>query len=434
MTPANQRVQTDALAERNLARWAVKMKAALLTLGLNAEESVALNQRVNASRRHLYDYGASVPEHEIPYEIVLGRLQSLGKRPITARVRYNRESPLSLRVEDGVTVLSDRRTGTIDPVEVPDVPDYRDLEIDGMPLENVVQRLGYDLLGIVPTNHCSYYNKTEQCVFCEIVETFEQERSYPTYRKSVDIAVRAGAIAAASDPSISCITFNGGQLASYDATTQLGVDLLNGIRAEASTASLDATIAIMPPDDLSRIADLKTAGLNQLFFNTEVMQPDFFPVIAPGKAGYGLERMFEAMDAALDSFGKGRIYSNLVYGVQSLPHDLTPTRWNPERENELMLEATDELLAKDVVATFTVYHSAGYNRIGRIQLDTDALHDFVIGYGQRVWDSQLIKRERDAVLFTIGSLPNTMYNDGWLVAELEQRVREDSKANSASAE
>jgi hypothetical protein len=110
-----------------------------------------------------------------------------------------------------------------------------------------------------------------------------------------------------------------------------------------------------------------------------------------------------------------------VYGIQSLPPPGTVADWNVEKENIRMLSSMELILDKGVVPTYTVYHTSGRNTTGRIPLSSIGLWEFTREYGKLLWSSGIIDRHRGAVLFTIGSLPNTTYNDGWILAELEHR-------------
>jgi len=123
------------------------------------------------------------------------------------------------------------------------------------------------------------------------------------------------------------------------------------------------------------------------------------------------------MKYATASFGVGRVYTNLVYGVQSL--GVGSDAEDSAAENRLMLDAADRISAEGIVPTFTVYHSSGRNSTGFIKLSAEALYEHTYRYGQIVWNSGVIDHARQSILFTIGSLPNTTYNDGWVLSLLE---------------
>jgi hypothetical protein len=416
------RTETDE-RDRELrdARRAVEIKCALLADGVRVAPNAVPVERINLTRRHLYDYGVARAGHEIPYEIVLSRLPSLAGLPIIARVRYNPSSEWELSGAGGHEVLRNLKSGAEVPVEVPRVTDFRGHQVMGHELSLVVQRLGYDLLGLVPTNYCSYYTSSEKCAFCEIVETFKDESpAGAPYRKRLDLLIAATELAASLDDQITSLTYNGGQLAGYDQTVRMYVQLLRGVWSRPVTRNLDTTIACMPPTTLSLVDELYAAGLNQLFINMETYDETALERLAPAKARVGIPRMLAAMKHATRSFGVGRVYTNLVYGVQALgaigaDDDATETR--------LMLGATEHIAAEGVVPTFTVYHSSGRNGTGLIRLSGGALYDFTCGYGEAVWASGVIDHSRESILFTIGSLPNTTYNDGWILALLSSNRR-----------
>lgn len=403
------------------AHHAVQLKCSLLTEGLRIAPGTLPGTSINLTRRHLYDYGVAQAEYEIPYEIVLSRFRSFAGLPIIARVRYNPASDWELVAVDGHEVLRNLKTGTEQRVEVPRITDFRGQQAMGRDLSVIVQRLGYDLLGLVPTNYCSYYSSKEKCTFCEIVETFDDESPKGTpYRKRRDLLLTATEMAASLDSKITSVTYNGGQLSDYDQTVRMYIRLISGLRSRSVTSHLDTTIACMPPNTLSLIDDLHVAGLNQIFFNVETYDETALQRLAPAKARVGLPNMMAAMQYAMRSFGMGRVYSNLVYGVQNL--GIKGTTGDHDTENRLMLDAARRISAEGVVPTFTVYHSSGRNSTGAIRLSAKALYQFTVRYGQIVWDAGIIDHARQAVLFTIGSLPNTTYNDGWVLALLESDV------------
>ncbi|GHK01683.1 radical SAM protein [Streptomyces sp. NPDC003753] len=405
--------------ERTAAAEAIALKCDLLTDGVRIEQDTLPVEDMNLTRRHLYDYGMTRSRRPLPYELVLTRLPSFGGLPIVARVRHNEKADWELVLRDGTELLRNARLGRERPVHIPKVTDFRGYRVRGRDLSTVVQRLGYDLLGVVPTNHCSYYTAHEKCAFCEIVETFDDEAEPGTpYRKNRDLILAASEMAAGLDDTITSITYNGGQLADYDATVRMYVQLVAGLRERPATADLDTTVACMPPRDLELISELKGAGLNQIYFNVETFDENLLRSMAPAKSRFGLDNMLAALKAAIDPFGPGRVYTNLVYGIQSLKDASPPTHWHAEDENRVTLAAMRRLAEEGIVPTYTVYHSSGRNATGRIPLSSSGLLEFTEAYGRLVWHSGLIDRSRKAVLFTIGSLPNTTYNDGWLLAEL----------------
>lgn len=407
--------QSEELSSANSA---VRLKCSLLADGVRIAHEAVPSSRINLTRRHLYDYGVARADHEIPYEIVLSRLPSLGGLPIIARVRYNPASEWELSTTSGRELIRNRTTGAEYEVEVPRISDFRGHRIMERELSMVVQRLGYDLLGLVPTNYCGYYTQQEKCAFCEIVETFDDESGTKgSYRKSLALLVAATELAASLDADITSVTYNGGQLSDYDQTVQMYVRLISAVRAGQAARDLNMTIACMPPDTLALIDELHAAGLNQIFFNVETYDETALQRLAPAKARVGIPRMLAAMQYATRTFGTGRVYTNLVYGVQHLGVHGAIGTW--QAENRLTLDACEKIAEAGIVPTFTVYHSSGRNITGPIKLSASALYDFTVTYGRIIWDAQLIDPARRAILFTIGSLPNTTYNDGWVLSLLE---------------
>lgn len=124
----------------------------------------------------------------------------------------------------------------------------------------------------------------------------------------------------------------------------------------------------------------------------------------------------------MEAFGVGNVYTNFVYGIQSLDSSLNPLSYDPERENSLSLEAVKEMLAMKVIPAFTLYHYAGYNSIGKVELNPDATNSFFRQWGSLVSDSEIVPKDQEAVLFSPLSLSNTLFNDGFRLANNKEKT------------
>ena len=74
---------------------------------------------------------------------------------------------------------------------------------------------------------------------------------------------------------------------------------------------------VYPPDDLGLLDKWKSFGINSAQFETEVMDPAYFKAICPGRGEQ--KRWFEAQEAAVEVFGRGRGCSSLfVSGIEPM--------------------------------------------------------------------------------------------------------------------
>jgi len=174
---------------------------------------------------------------------------------------------------------------------------------------------------------------------------------------------------------------------------------------------------LMPPEDIYIIDKIKESGFNKIYFPLEVYDKHLFSIICPGKLEYGYDKIINALQYAVDVFGAGNVYTNFVYGIQSLDSSLDPNSHDPLMENEVSLNAVDSMLNLKIIPAFTIYHYSGYNKIGEIKLNSEELHKFFISWGEKVLKSNLINEGNKSVIFSQMTLSNTMYNDGFLIAK-----------------
>ena len=171
----------------------------------------------------------------------------------------------------------------------------------------------------------------------------------------------------------------------------------------------------MPPDNFHIMKKLKDANFDGVSFNLEVWEKEKFKTLTPGKFKYGRKKMEKALTEAVKIFGKGNVYSNLVYGIQSFDG----IDYSPEEENQICLEATKSLLDLDVVPLFTIYHSTGKNQIGKISINSDYCIHFFKEYARKVFNKNIVKSNSDSILFNVGSVANHPYNDFFYLEKIK---------------
>jgi hypothetical protein len=98
------------------------------------------------------------------------------------------------------------------------------------------------------------------------------------------------------------------------------------------------------------------------------------------------------------------------------------SKFSSARENDVALNATENLLSMGIIPAFTIYHYGGFNKLGHIEIDGGALASFFIDWGQLVLNSRIVQNG-SAVLFGPLSLANTLFNDGYREAVGRTRFR-----------
>jgi hypothetical protein len=415
--------QTTDAAKELAAVLALKTRVLIDGVAVDARIKEAGPYRERVEHLYRHDRGELVP-FPYPQEIVLSMGRAIaGPDPVVANIRSNPRSKLRLTARDGLPFLDDidgaaRQVGLFPPP-----PFYARLLADGGPASRVAQMLGADLVGIVPNNHCHYFVNGAECVFCEIVPNYWRARTFRMIRKPQSLEVEALRLAVAPENGVRCVVITPGNHARLDRTAELIGELARSIVDCPGRDRLFVYGSQMAPETFDMIDRLEGWGFDGVGFNLEAWEPAAMRRIAPGKFAYGRERMLEALSRAVSVFGAGNVYSNLVYGVQSLDEELTAGSFDPRVERERCLEATVGLLALGVLPIFTIYHYSGHNRIGPIALDVDEAIRFHREYGRLVDRSDLVPATRTGVLFNLGSITNHVYNDALALARAENRVR-----------
>lgn len=392
---------------------ALLMKTTLLCEGVRIEPRVTDLAPFKARLEHLYrhDRGAPIP-FGYPQELVLvSGSATTGGDPMVVNVRSNPLSRwrLTCAQEAPVVLGPDDEPWEVALTRVP--PYYSTTLSDGQPTSRVAQMMGVDLVGAVPNNHCFYFTDGSECVFCEILSNYRHSKTFPRIRKPTPLLIEALHRALEPGNGVRHVVLTSGNHRTLDETAKVNQDVLRGLGASPHRGGVFVFASQMAPETFAAINELASAGLDAVAFNMEAWEPAAFARLAPGKAAYGRSRMLAALDHAVEVFGAGRVYSNLVYGIQSLSDELDPTSIDPVAEHDLGLAAAQGLLARGVLPLFTIYHSTGVNRIGQVHLNPAVVLAFHLAYAELVHDSGLVPPQHTGVLFSLGSITNHLYND-----------------------
>ena len=139
-----------------------------------------------------------------------------------------------------------------------------------------------------------------------------------------------------------------------------------------------------------------------------------FEKMAPGKNLIGYDMYLKKLKIAKSIFGAGNVYSNFVYGIQSLVEN-NGKSFNSKEENIISLKGVKFLLKEGIIPLYTIYHTNGTNEIGKINIVVEELIDFSLEYGKCVFNSGLVDKNKKGVIFDLGSISNHVYNDAYIL-------------------
>ncbi len=400
---------------------AVLLKARLLIEGVKVEANIESLLPYRSRTEHLYrhDNGAHGFTPRYPQEIVL--LDGVDPScTVVCNIRYNQASSIVLYAENGTAILN--VSGEKISVSLAPLPSYYGLKQGSVSPSSVVQMMGMDLIGSVPFNSCSYFSSKTECIFCEIVSSYQKSREYPAARKKTQDIADCIALAINNDRCVRNVVITAGNFPVQNDMHDLFCEILHEVKRKASFSDIYIFGSLMSPEDFSFIDKMRAAGFSGVGYNLEGWHPELFDHIAPGKSLYGRDKMLDALSYASEIYGIGHAYSNLVFGIQSLGTSLDASGYDSNREVDLCMEAVEGLLERSVIPLFTLYHTTGSNPIGPIKLSLDAVVDFHTKYAKRVYASKLLNKDRSGVLFNVSSISNHVYNDFLLLERARATV------------
>ncbi len=246
----------------------------------------------------------------------------LALRPTVISVRINPESPYLATLRDGALTLlcGDEPVGDVEYHPTPTF--YHEKLSGGKTMGEIAPVLewGY-LIYLTAYRMCQYFNKEEQCQFCDINRNFIQQRKAGkpyTGVKSPGEIVEALAHIDRLDDKAKAYTLTGGSVIT---------DLQGVEEVDFYTRYIEAiesrfpgrwiAKAVVQAWDLASCRRLKDAGCQIYHPNYEVWGAELFDRICPGKARViGFEAWINRVVESAEVFGGPNVIPNFVGGVE----------------------------------------------------------------------------------------------------------------------
>jgi len=109
-----------------------------------------------------------------------------------------------------------------------------------------------------------------------------------------------------------------------------------------SERSTEGIIAVMiPPPSDDKLVQMKESGISIVVFNLEVADPVFQKIHTPGKLTMGDSYYLDRLHRAIHYFGKGKVWCNLVLGLEPL---------------KPLLGHVEDLLKAGIVPSYNILH------------------------------------------------------------------------------
>ena len=172
--------------------------------------------------------------------------------------------------------------------------------IDGM------ARLHSDnCINIWPSTNCCYDTPELKCQFCSL---------NPKTQIPIDPEELCKGIKILTDkyPDYT-LNFSGGTFGSPDAMAEYWIELALAIR---KFSNCPIAVEFAPPQNLSLLEKMKSAGINVVIMNIEIVSEELRKKILPGKSEITLEHYHKAFKKAVELFGFGQVSSVMIGGLQ----------------------------------------------------------------------------------------------------------------------
>ncbi len=195
-------------------------------------------------------------------------------------------------------------------------------------VKQYVSACGLDELNIFPWKGCAI---SKCCLFCGTnsfvhkgdVSAFSVNRVFWTKFKHTYLQNLCEAIDIAKHDECYSkhmhVVLISGNLANdlLDLETDIFCEISEYIMSSIGSKAYEGIVAVItPPSDNSKIQTLYDSGIKKAVFNLEAIQPKYFEKYCPGKAEIGYKYLVDRLIGAVDIFGNGNVWSNLVYGLE----------------------------------------------------------------------------------------------------------------------
>lgn len=266
-----------------------ELKAGLLCYGVNVDEQVGAE--LLRSRPYFYDKGFV---HAVNANILGSNVC------VSVAEQFSGKSPFHLRAKEGAFRIESDMGESV-PIEL-----FDDLPKTNTVIDDLARPHSNSVISLWPSLVCCYDRPNAKCKFCSI-KTTDVQTIVPA-KQVVD-----GLRALFEKTDKYAINLGGGTYINPDNMADYLTEIVRGVRKFTNTP---ISIEMAPPSDLNRIKALKNAGASSLIMNLEVADKELRKKICPGKSSITYEHYYESYRFAVEMFGRGRVSSVLIAGIQ----------------------------------------------------------------------------------------------------------------------
>lgn len=297
----------------------------------------------------------------IPY------LMSLGDETLI-RVKGAGDSPWVVAGAQGSGYRLDHADGRSLPVDFAPLPEWMGrTTADGFPMAQAGVSLHADMLVVNIAPGCEYFlekgadGHSLRCTFCaygapnERVAHFNQTLHQAALPALTYAHMREALGAALAEQEIRHIYLVGGSMTDWVEEGRRFIEVAREVQAvNRRRIPVSCGSGAIPRATMEQLAAERL--VDHACFNLEVWSEELFAKVCPGKhrfVGYG--RWIQALEQAVAVFGRGRVYSAMVAGIELEPeYGMT---W--EQAADLAIRGAEDLCARGIIPIYSLYWPTG---------------------------------------------------------------------------
>lgn len=303
-------------ANRNILLDELYTKNRIMVEGINFEPDIFQNLDLGGSVIERVNTLFAIDKHahkDIEFPAIF--LTPLGR--LRVPIRWNRNSPLTLKYEEGQYNIYDCGKLRFEKLEFSKRPSYYDRKTSsGTDMRTVAVDYGYGAMFVAYSNECALKDRGLDCLFCNINATkaiYGQSQGI-TWKTPQQVGET---ISEGYKLGFDHLTISGGFIPERR-EVEYYLDVADAIKQATGLDDFNGTACVGAPSDLDVFEKYKEAGFRTIATNMEVWSEKMFDVMCPGKAQEcgGRKNWIEALEHEVGVFGKNRVRSTFVSGIE----------------------------------------------------------------------------------------------------------------------
>ena len=224
---------------------------------------------------------------------------------------FCKQSPYEISCENNTLILKENNV-FISEIEILSLPEWCAEGVDGYVIGDYLRPHSPDCISCCPRLRCMYYSDETQCKFCSLASRVKSKEFVDVL--PVKTVVQMIERALKYNPEYE-IALSGGTCGTDDKSAKYFSDICKLLTTNRKN-KLNISVELVPPDKDEYIELLYESGATAIIMNIEIANEKQRAEICPGKATIPLKRYFDAMKKAVAVFGRGKVSSVLIAGIQ----------------------------------------------------------------------------------------------------------------------